>query len=143
MPLDEQIVAIEDALGTLLADTMPVNGIVIGYELVSGSMTPPYLQVFLDTSDVDNRTFSGNEGWRLRFSIMAVAPTYKRQDARLARSLALQASELVLANPTLNGLVKDTIRLGWQPDGTKELPSKETLFGSIVSFESRFYYRKE
>lgn len=142
VPAYQKIKEVEDAIVNKLiaAAITGINGIVFNRELRDGTIQPPYIHVFMDPSPIDDLT-ALTDYWHFRYTVMVVAPSYSTEDADQARQLALQASSALLADRQLGHVVNDTVRLAWQADYIRELPT-EQLFGAAMEMESRFQYRE-
>jgi hypothetical protein len=133
MSRSDQIIAIEDALIAVLDDVVGINGIVFEQELRWGSMLQPYLVLTIEQSPIENVT-SRRELWSMRFSVVAVTQTGVARNAGAGKRLAIEASDALLADRTLGGLVKDIKRTAWNPSYNKDIPESNIL-GAAVTLE--------
>ena len=146
MNLYEKITDIKTELMSLLTQGVypeEIEQFIIGEKFrMSGKIDKPILWVVPLPADTSDDTFANNEYWKWEFAIVSIVKAHDDLDGQpRAEKIALAASMIIIQNRTLNGKIKDSIRKSFTPAYDKIINQDESLWGSAVGIELRFFHR--
>lgn len=158
MILTTQIRNIEDAIETILNeceyeqfisrviahnlsyDEDSIN-IIMGNKSKGVKSKPPLISVFFDTANINHAGSSLSEEWQFNIVLISLLISREPEVGRdLANTLALEASDYLIKNRTLNGTIRDIVRTGFTP-GEERVEIGNSTFGAGVEMQLRFRVR--
>lgn len=124
-----------------------IDSIVIGDKTKKYKVKPPMIWVILMPANLTDESFALAEEWRWRILVISVIKAFDPAEGKMrAENLALSASGKpflyddagVEEDRTLGGLVRDIVRIRWEPAHEQIMDQDPSLFGSAVELELRF-----
>jgi len=144
--LSTKLKAIREGIKAVLAplkEEVEAN-LVFGDRVRTSSLKPPAIWIFQDDSPISHAGSALAEEWTYNYVVAAlVLNTDPEKGMEEAEDLAARATAALVADRTLSGAVRDTVRTRYLPGYATNVAKGPQLHWAAFAMESKFRHREE